>query len=137
MNGIAILATCLLMIRDENVLLASRLIQGCCIGFYSVFVPLLIREFSPVEIYGSLGTSNQLFITMGILSAYAINQYDSAHPENNITAFWILIFEFPLLLLVLQTVLLLTVFKDETPNYLLLKGKNSECHALLAKIYEE
>ena len=107
MNGVAIAATCFLMIRDVNTLLAFRLVQGCCIGFYSVFVPLLIRELAPIEIYGSLGAIHQFFNALGIFFVYAVNPKSSSDRGE---AFWVFIFLFPLIPILIQTALLLKVF---------------------------
>ncbi len=43
--------------------------QGMCTGFYSAIAPLIIKEFSPTEIAGTLGTFNQLLVGFGVFFA--------------------------------------------------------------------
>lgn len=43
--------------------------QGVCVGFYSAIAPLIIKEFAPTEIAGTLGAFNQLFVAFGVFFA--------------------------------------------------------------------
>jgi hypothetical protein len=47
------------------------------------------------------------------------------------------VFGFPLLTILLQQILLMTIFTSETPKYLLVKGRNEEAKEVIASIYKE
>lgn len=47
-------------------LLAFRLCQGLCVGFFSALAPLMINELSPIEISGTMGTYAQLNVVLGV-----------------------------------------------------------------------
>lgn len=56
------------MIYIENyyTLLLFRFCQGFCVGVYSALAPLIIKELSPNEISGTLGTYAQLNVCGGV-----------------------------------------------------------------------
>lgn len=54
-------------------LIGFRLLVGFGIGIASIVGPLYISEIAPPDIRGSLGTLQQLAITLGILLAYLVN----------------------------------------------------------------
>ncbi|KAJ0079052.1 hypothetical protein Patl1_22725 [Pistacia atlantica] len=55
----------------------GRFLTGCGIGVISYTVPIYIAEITPKNLRGALATANQLFITMGILFAYAVGAFVS------------------------------------------------------------
>ncbi|XP_031264297.1 sugar transporter ERD6-like 8 [Pistacia vera] len=55
----------------------GRFLTGCGIGVISYTVPVYIAEITPKNLRGALATANQLFITMGILFAYAVGAFVS------------------------------------------------------------
>ncbi|WP_204171827.1 sugar porter family MFS transporter [Staphylococcus sp. GDY8P100P] len=56
-----------------TILVIGRLIIGLAVGGSMATVPVYLSEMAPTELRGSLGTLNQLMITIGILSAYLVN----------------------------------------------------------------
>jgi MFS family permease len=69
-NFIAIIAGALIFITNFGVFVTMRLIQGICIGFYTSTISVHINEISPVEISGSVGSFTQIFISLGVSTAY-------------------------------------------------------------------
>jgi len=102
------------------------------VGTYTVIVPLIIKEISPVEISGTLGTYNQLAIcsggTFACFFAYALKK---ATGDESGRDFWHILYAFPELILAFQTVVLLFAFPYETPRYLLSVGRDSEARRLI------
>jgi SP family sugar:H+ symporter-like MFS transporter len=55
------------------ILVLGRLIIGLAVGGSMATVPVYLSEMAPTEYRGSLGSLNQLMITIGILAAYLVN----------------------------------------------------------------
>jgi MFS family permease len=115
-------------------LIIGRSIQGICVGLYSAIVPLFINEYAPLEIAGRLGAINQLMIVSGIVLTNVIALFvtNRVVPENPIISdfpiwsSWRIIFGLPLVIAVVQILLLLLVFKNETPRYLYTVGRDAD-----------
>ncbi|XP_030523880.1 sugar transporter ERD6-like 6 isoform X2 [Rhodamnia argentea] len=56
--------------KDSSFLYMGRLLTGFGVGVISYTVPVYIAEISPQNMRGTLGSVNQLSITMGLLLAY-------------------------------------------------------------------
>lgn len=67
--GTLILATA----QNIEMLVLGRLIIGLAVGGSMATVPVYLSEMAPTEFRGSLGSLNQLMITIGILAAYLVN----------------------------------------------------------------
>ena len=63
-------------------IMISRLAQGFCVGIYSVLVPIIIREFAPIEIYAVLGSIFQCFIALGIFMPFFLKWILKLQNEN-------------------------------------------------------
>jgi MFS family permease len=74
----------LLFIRNVFTLMIFRVIQGMCVGVFSALAPLVVKEISPIEISGTLGTAVQLNISFGVLFAYVLN-YSLKKIMNDLT----------------------------------------------------
>ncbi|ANB15622.1 hexose transporter HXT5 [Sugiyamaella lignohabitans] len=107
----------------------GRLIGGMGVGTMSVLVPMFQSEVSPSEIRGTLVSSYQLMITLGIFIGYVVcyctNTRDGA-----------LSYKIPLSLGFAWSVVLIVglVFLPESPRYLMTKDKNEEALKVLCWI---
>lgn len=79
---------------------------------------------------------HQLFITVGIflccLLTYILSLITNDYSGE---AYWKFIFAFPLITIVFQTVCLNSIFRFETPKYLIAKSEEEEARALLNYLY--
>jgi len=115
---------CLALAPSYNWLLVGRMAVGLAVGFSSTAVPLYIAEISPANHRGMLVTVNQLFITIGILSAYIIN-YCFAETLNG----WRWMFGLAAVPSIIQCIGM--IFFPDTPRFLLTKGCTKEAKAVL------
>ncbi|KAK7262864.1 hypothetical protein RJT34_30445 [Clitoria ternatea] len=61
--------------KDSSLLFMGRLLEGFGVGIISYVVPVYISEISPRTMRGSLGSVNQLSITIGIMLAYLLGLF--------------------------------------------------------------
>ena len=98
------------------VLIVGRFIYGLACGSFSLFCPKYIAETSPVEIKGPTGFMSQINICFGILMPFLIGQ--ALTGEDNYKTLCYVLFILPIALSALQILLLLSVFRYETPPVL-------------------
>ncbi|XP_022741054.1 sugar transporter ERD6-like 6 isoform X2 [Durio zibethinus] len=60
---------------DSSFLFMGRLLEGFGVGIISYTVPVYIAEISPQNMRGSLGSVNQLSVTIGIMLAYLLGLF--------------------------------------------------------------
>jgi sugar porter (SP) family MFS transporter len=108
------------------VLLVARIIIGLAVGSASMIVPLYIGEVVPPRFRGGFVSFNQLAITSGILVSYLID-YGLASSQN-----WRLMFG----LAAIPAILLFAgmLFQQESPHWLITKGREDEARAVLARV---
>ncbi|KAL1316426.1 hypothetical protein HN51_068618 [Arachis hypogaea] len=61
--------------KDSSFLFMGRLLEGFGVGIISYVVPVYIAEISPQNMRGTLGSVNQLSITIGIMLAYLLGLF--------------------------------------------------------------
>lgn len=111
-------------------LIISRMFVGCSIGIVSFVGPLYLGEISPKEKRGQIVSFHQLAITIGILFSYLVNYFCAG--LNNNWRFMLLFGAVPAFVLFFAM-----FFKDDTPRWLVLKGKIEEAKKVLLKINKE
>ncbi|KAH7566401.1 hypothetical protein ACOSP7_022859 [Xanthoceras sorbifolium] len=61
--------------NDSSFLFMGRLLEGFGVGVISYTVPVYIAEIAPQNMRGSLGSVNQLSVTIGIMLAYLLGLF--------------------------------------------------------------
>ncbi|CAH9077883.1 unnamed protein product [Cuscuta europaea] len=61
--------------RDPSFLYMGRLLEGFGVGIISYTVPVYIAEIAPQNMRGSLGSVNQLAVTIGIMLSYLLGLF--------------------------------------------------------------
>jgi MFS family permease len=120
----SIAAVILLYVPNFTFFVFIRLFQGYCTGLLSSLAPLIIKELAPTEILGTLSSCHQIFITFGATFGFAFSLFLSAiFGDMTGHSTWWIVFGFPLIVVGVQTYFLNTIFKLETPKYLLLNNR--------------
>jgi sugar porter (SP) family MFS transporter len=116
------------MTPSYPVLLVARVIIGLAVGSASMIVPLYIGEVVPPRFRGGFVSFNQLAITSGILVSYLVD-YGLSSSQN-----WRLMFG----LAAIPAILLFAgmLFQQESPHWLITKGREDEARAVLARVRE-
>ncbi|KAF3446321.1 hypothetical protein FNV43_RR11500 [Rhamnella rubrinervis] len=66
---------CISFAKDSSFLYMGRLLEGFGVGIISYTVPVYIAEIAPQNMRGSLGSVNQLSVTIGIMLAYLLGLF--------------------------------------------------------------
>eukprot|EP00730_Choanoeca_flexa_P000045 TRINITY_DN10018_c0_g1_i2.p1 TRINITY_DN10018_c0_g1~~TRINITY_DN10018_c0_g1_i2.p1 ORF type:complete len:503 (+),score=88.79 TRINITY_DN10018_c0_g1_i2:75-1583(+) len=117
------------------VLFIGRLVTGFSVGLLCTTVPLYIAELSPKAVRGTLVTSNQLFICVGILLGFVVdNGFKCKQNLDFCTSHqlahwkWMLLSALPIAI-VLQLGFIL--FAPMTPRFLVKQGREREAQRVL------
>ncbi|KAJ0261028.1 Plastidic glucose transporter 4 [Hirschfeldia incana] len=114
--------------QSVQTMIVGRLLAGIGIGISSAIVPLYISEISPTEIRGALGSVNQLFICIGILTALIAGLPLAANPLWWRTMFGVAVIPSVLLAIGMG-------FSPESPRWLVQQGKVSEAEKAIKTLY--
>ena len=114
---------------DVSSLVIGRLIVGFAIGIASTTVPIYIAELAPREHRGTLVTTMQLAITIGILAAFCAGALFATH-EN-----WRLMFFIGAIPAAIQFIGML--FLPESPRWLIKSGKTKLANAVLLSVRDK
>ena len=120
LNGVIAVGIGITMVEALWSFLLGRFIFGFGAGTFSVISPMFISEICPPELTGPLGIINQFMVCFGILLSYIVGIIFVPYPGNLEKAnskIWRLVFGFPLIFIVIQVLLLLFVFRLDSPKY--------------------
>ena len=132
-NALAIVGGVLVLLQKEWLLVSGRLIQGACVGMYSGLVPIMVKEIAPIEILRTLGAIKNLLIVFGYFFGFLLSYILSFFLE--VSQYWYISFSFTLLTISIQQILFFVHYTNETPKYLILKGRIEEAKQLIDKWY--
>ena len=136
---ITLIASGLIVIPFTATFAIGRFISGFCAGSFACLVPLYINEIAPLEVGGKVGAIVQFQVTFGIVIAYALalllptGDYKS-DPKNYI---WMGLFAFQAVFAVIQIFIYLSVYKNETPRWLIENSKYDLALHSLRDVYHE
>lgn len=107
----------------------GRLLMGLAIGISAMVVPMYLSEVSPAKVRGTIIFLFQLAITVGLMSAFAINLSFAAWIQDASTNWrWMFgIGAIPSLLLFLGMAFIM----PKSPRWLMLKGRKEEARKVL------
>lgn len=109
------------------------------LGTNTAIIPIYIKDFSPIEISGRAGAVNQIILTFGVFCSYLISVitplpinikagYDEGLP-------WRIVLGLPMLAPLIRLVILVFVFRLETPTIMMKAHRYEEVHNFINKIY--
>lgn len=118
-----------------------RLVGGIGIGIASVVAPAYIAEVAPRQIRGTLGSLQQLAITLGIFAALLSNAVLAGVAGGASDTLWLGLEAWRWMLLVEAVPALvyglLALKMPESPRFLIAKGRPDEARAIFAKLVPE
>jgi SP family sugar:H+ symporter-like MFS transporter len=118
-----------------------RFIGGLGIGIASVVAPAYIAEVAPRQIRGTLGSLQQLAITLGIFGALLSNALLAGVAGGSSEVLWLGLEAWRWMLLVEAVPALvyglLAFTMPESPRFLIAKGRYDEARAIFARLVPE
>ena len=135
-NIIVFIGGGLTLIDNPSYVLAGRFIYGFASGAFSVFCPKYLNEIAPIELTGPIGSMIQVTVTFGILVPFIIGVFFTDTTDHQADKQLILIiFLVPLILSVIQFLLMMTVFRYDTPIFMRHKRQGAKLRKFMRKIY--
>lgn len=120
-NLFPIVGTIMTLFLEVPLLIIGRLLVGYGVGIYSSLIPLMLNEISPLAVRGKITTLVQVQVSTGLLAATLFglglpspNEQQYKSPESQ---FWRVNLGFPLALQAIQVVLVLSIFRMDTPAF--------------------
>ena len=113
-------------------MLAGRLVCGIGAGVASAVVPVYISEVAPVNVRGTLGSWNQVFICVGL--ALALLAGVPLSPANAST-WWRVMFALAALPAVATAGAMASGICPESPSWLAARGRTAEAEAAARKLW--
>lgn len=106
----------------------GRGLYGIATGGFSCFCPKFIAEVAPTEVKGPAGALSQICICFGIVVPSTLRMLfnvstDEPYDLDKSQMVVYVLFAIPIVFGVLQILLMVTVFKYDTPNMLKQKGE--------------
>jgi SP family facilitated glucose transporter-like MFS transporter 1 len=99
------------------------------VGLNSTLVPLYIKEYTPVQMRGSVGSLNQILLNVGLFTAFTLGlyfkfSYSSGLPSDHESdsSFWRVILLIPIATSLIRTFVLLKYFKLNPATYYMGEG---------------
>jgi MFS family permease len=103
--------------------LIGRFLYGVATGGFSCFCPKYISEVAPTEVKGPAGALSQICICFGIVVPSTLRMVfnistDMPYDLDKSHLLVYILFAIPIVLALLQVILMVTVFRYDTPNML-------------------
>ena len=124
---------------SSAVFILARIIGGLGVGAASVTSPVYISEVTPAHMRGRLSSVQQVMIISGLTGSFVMN-YLLAHFAGGSTAplwlklpAWRWMFWLQVVPAAIYFVSLLAI--PESPRYLVMKGRVSDAHAVLVRLF--
>ncbi|XP_014354645.2 facilitated trehalose transporter Tret1-like [Papilio machaon] len=115
-SGILTATWCsLLLTTNVTVILLVRFIQGFCLGFAAIIVPVLIGEYSSPKYRGAFLTTMSLAISLGVLCNHTVGAFYSWQTAALVCCLTALV----------NTIV--AILSPESPSYLASCGKYEDC----------
>lgn len=130
---------CIFIVPHALTQIFGRFLSGISTGINAELVPIYINELSPIEISGVMGSLFQFFINIGILIAFlmGLRLPEESDDYDTTDQWWKFVFLFPIITCMIRMVLLLFVFRFDTPFNSKKRGKEQEMLFVLEKIYKK
>ena len=116
-----------------EIMLFSRVVCGVATGINFMIIPLYVREISPPEMSGSMGSDFRISFSIGLLVPILMSI--GLLLKENID-FWKIIMISPCLLSIARIFCFLKWIRMDTPQYYIENGQEESAIVVLEKIFE-
>mmetsp|Transcript_6616 Transcript_6616/g.5940 ORF Transcript_6616/g.5940 Transcript_6616/m.5940 type:complete len:164 (+) Transcript_6616:251-742(+) len=134
---LGIVAAAFVMLPHVSLLLIGRILIGAHSGFNCSIVPLYLGEWIPAEIKGKVGAFTTLGESIGVLIGYLLGLNMPLNPTDDTNQWWRVMFGIGAIFPFIRYMLLLLVFRYDTPVNLMKEEKLEEAEKAYAKVYKK
>lgn len=118
------IAGCILTLSSSIlVFIIGRVMLGLGNGLTYAMIPIFIREMSPPEISGRVGSLNKIMFSLGLVLSFGLGMILPYKPESN-NEFWKVIMIVPGLISLIRLPFFLFIFRFDSPKYYILHNKH-------------
>jgi len=131
-----IIGSILVIFDIYTIFLIGRLFLGLGAGINALIAPIYLRELSPKEISGKMGSSCGIGASTGKFLGFLL-AFGLPIPPDEKNLYCKFMYLFPILLSVLRILYLTFVFRYETPKYYLLNRMPEEANKIASVIFND
>ncbi|WP_313931996.1 sugar porter family MFS transporter [Sphingomonas sp. BAUL-RG-20F-R05-02] len=121
------------------IFICARILGGLGVGAASVISPVYISEVTPAAIRGRLSSVQQVMIITGLTGAFVANYAVARYAGGSTADFWLgfTAWRWMFWLQAVPAAIYLTAlfFIPESPRFLVAKGRETEAHTVLTKLF--
>ena len=125
--------------NSSFIFIIARIIGGLGVGAASVLSPVYISEVTPARMRGRLSSLQQIMIIIGLTGAFLANYALAATAGGSTAEFWggypAWRWMFWLQVIPAAIFFLALLLIPESPRYLVVKGREAQAEAVLAKLF--
>lgn len=137
---ISIIGGGIAVIGNTETYIIGRFIIGLSVGSFSTIIPIYIQEYVPSDLVGKMGMFNFCFFSFGIVISFLIG-FPIMIKGSSISShdsWWRLMTLFPLIFIIINFIIYVLYFIEETPLYSIVHIKNKEkAKASIGYIYKD
>jgi SP family arabinose:H+ symporter-like MFS transporter len=124
------------ILPHTSMFVLGRFLSGIMVGLLSSVSSVYMAEISPSEIRGRTGSMFQLLSITGLTTSFALGLVlPTTDFDSKLNNWWLFMFGLPAVFNILQAIAFLTIFKLESPYWLMRKGRQDETLSVLNSIY--
>lgn len=124
------------ILPHTSMFVIGRFLSGIMVGLLSSVSSVYMAEISPSEIRGRTGSMFQLLRIFGLTVSFALGLVlPTKDFESGLNNWWLFMFALPAVFNIFQAVAFLTIFKLESPYWLMKNGRQDETISVLNSIY--
>jgi len=135
LDAISLVGIAIKMIANTYSMMIGRLICGIGVGGFITLVPLVVNEYTPIKYQGIASACYNITFNIGLIMAFALGT--NTQPVDKLDlVWWRIMYAIPSIFLILNMVLLLAVYKIDSPPYLLSINEREQCIEAYKEMYE-
>jgi len=136
-NMVLCISVLISFIKSTYTLGVMRFLGGYCVGSFTFLVPLYLREISPKENGGAIGSFYLIFSKIGQLSGALVGLGVPQSEEIDEHNYFQIISGILFAISFFQSLIFCFIFTHESPRYYAIIMDRENCKAALSKIYSD
>jgi len=124
------------MIANTVSMIIGRFMCGFAVGGYTAIVPVFLKELVPANFKGYGSSIYNLEYNIGMLIAFSLG-INIPSPDKDDFVWWRVVYAIPSVLVILNMIILLVVYKDDSPMHLYVLEDIEGAITAYKQVYED